>query len=494
MTKNDTILQCFEWYLPEDGTFWNHVADMAPSFLQEGITCVWLPPAYKGQGGTRDVGYGVYDMYDLGEFDQKGTVRTKYGTKQEYLNAVKVLQKNQLAVICDIVFNHRMGADEKETVTAYEDASDNRTEQISGPEQIETWTRFTFPGRKGKYSSFQWDHTCFDGTDWDDEGKKKSIYLFADKHWDSDVDSEDGNYDYLMGCDLDMSNPAVRKELDDWGRWYLNLVKPQGVRLDAVKHIEFTFFEDWLQLMRKDTNNPDLFAVGEYWNADCGKLLHYLDVNNNCLSLFDVALHFKFYQAANGSGYFDMGSLLNNTIVSERPMNAVTFVDNHDTQPGQGLSSFVMSWFKPLAYAVILLRRDGLPCVFYGDLFGIPHDNVAPTKGLKEMMMARAADAYGDQADYFDHEDIVGWIRMGDAEHPGSGMAVLMSDGPGGEKQMYAGTDHAGETYIDLLGNCSDKIVIGNDGNAVFRCNGGSVSVWMPQASAEKISVSQQRD
>jgi alpha-amylase len=43
------------------------------------------------------------------------------------------------------------------------------------------------------------------------------------------------------------------------------------VRLDAVKHIEFTFFEDWLNQMRKDTKNPDLFAVGEYWNADCGK-------------------------------------------------------------------------------------------------------------------------------------------------------------------------------------------------------------------------------
>jgi hypothetical protein len=57
--------------------------------------------------------------------------------------------------------------------------------------------------------------------------------------------------------------------------------------------------------------------------------------------LFDVALHFHFFNAANNSGFFDMGTLLNNTIVSERPMNAVTFVDNHDTQPGQGLSSFV---------------------------------------------------------------------------------------------------------------------------------------------------------
>ncbi len=487
MTKNDTLLQCFEWYLPEDGTFWKNVEDMASSFSHEGITCVWLPPAYKGQGGTHDVGYGVYDMYDLGEFDQKGTVRTKYGTKAEYLSCVKALQKNGIAVVADIVFNHRMGGDEKETVMAIEDNPANREQDISGPEEIEAWTKFTFPGRKGKYSTFQWDHTCFDGTDWNDRTKKSSIYRFADKQWDPDVDNEDGNYDYLMGCDLDMGNPAVRQELDDWGRWYLNLVKPQGVRLDAVKHIEFTFFEDWLNQMRTDTNNPDLFAVGEYWNADCGKLLHYLDVNNNCLSLFDVALHFNFFNAANNSGYFDMGSLLNNTIVSQRPMNAVTFVDNHDTQPGQGLSSFVAGWFKPLAYAVILLRKDGLPCVFYGDLFGIPHDNVSAVQGLKEMMEVRSDYAYGEQCDYFDNQDVVGWTREGDAEHAGSGIAVLLSDGPGGEKTMYAGPSHAGETYVDVLKQVKEEVVIGNDGNALFKCSGGSVSVWMPKQSAEKV-------
>ncbi len=239
--------------------------------------------------------------------------------------------------------------------------------------------------------------------------------------------------------------------------------------------------------MRTDTNNPDLFAVGEYWNADCGKLLHYLDVNNNCLSLFDVALHFNFFNAANNSGYFDMGSLLNNTIVSQRPMNAVTFVDNHDTQPGQGLSSFVAGWFKPLAYAVILLRKDGLPCVFYGDLFGIPHDNVSAVQGLKEMMEVRSDYAYGEQCDYFDNQDVVGWTREGDAEHAGSGIAVLLSDGPGGEKTMYAGPSHAGETYVDVLKQVKEEVVIGNDGNALFKCSGGSVSVWMPKQSAEKV-------
>ena len=38
--------------------------------------------------GAKDAGYSTYDLFDLGEFDQKGSVRTKYGTKEEYLSAV----------------------------------------------------------------------------------------------------------------------------------------------------------------------------------------------------------------------------------------------------------------------------------------------------------------------------------------------------------------------------------------------------------------------
>ena len=51
--------------------------------------CGCPPPTRKG--GIDDVGYGVYDTYDLGEFDQKGTVRTKYGTRSEYLSAIRML-------------------------------------------------------------------------------------------------------------------------------------------------------------------------------------------------------------------------------------------------------------------------------------------------------------------------------------------------------------------------------------------------------------------
>ena len=74
----------------------------------------------------------------------------------------------------------------------------------------------------------------------------------------------------------------------------------------------------------------------------------------------------------------------------ENPELAITFVDNHDTQPGQSLCSWIPDWFKPLAYAIILLRKQGTPCVFYGDYYGIEHDGVSSKKDiLEKMMLAR---------------------------------------------------------------------------------------------------------
>src|SRR4030095_6749197 len=97
------------------------------------ITHVWLPPAYKSSQGTGEPGYAVYDLYDLGEFDQKGTVRTRYGTKQEYLDCIKAIHDNGMDVIADIVLNHKHGGDEAELVKVQQVNADNRTEYVGEP-------------------------------------------------------------------------------------------------------------------------------------------------------------------------------------------------------------------------------------------------------------------------------------------------------------------------------------------------------------------------
>ena len=81
--KNKTMFQFFDWYVNPENGLWNKLAADAEMLAALGITAVWLPPAYKGTKGKNSEGYDVYDIYDLGEFDQKGTVATKYGTKKE---------------------------------------------------------------------------------------------------------------------------------------------------------------------------------------------------------------------------------------------------------------------------------------------------------------------------------------------------------------------------------------------------------------------------
>ena len=150
-------------------------------------------------------GYDVYDIYDLGEFDQQGTVRTRYGTKEEYLTCIKTLQENGINAIVDIVLNHIGGADETENVWVKKVNPDNRNEFISDAYEIEAYTKFTFPGRKGKYSKFIWDSKCFSGIDYDHKNTESAIFSIQNEYgegWDEVIDDEKGNYDYLMCCDI----------------------------------------------------------------------------------------------------------------------------------------------------------------------------------------------------------------------------------------------------------------------------------------------------
>ncbi|MBQ6545234.1 MAG: alpha-amylase [Lachnospiraceae bacterium] len=486
--NNNTMMQYFEWYLPNDGLWWKRCAAKAPNLRDLGITQVWLPPAYKGTC-QEDVGYGVYDMYDLGEFDQKGTVRTKYGTRQEYGEAISAFHKAGIQVFADIVLNHRMSGDGTENVSAVSVSPEDRNHEIDDTQQVKVWSRFTFPGRQGKYSTFTWNHTHFTGTDWDENTQTMDrIFRFAGKKWAKNVDPENGNFDYLMGMNVDLSNPTVIRETQKWLAWYIGETHIDGLRLDAVKHISFPFYRKLLPYIREETG-MDIPAVGEYWSGDPERLLHYLDMVNNEMSLFDAALHYSFFDASQGRR--SLKGIFDGTLVQSRPANAVTFVDNHDTQYGQSLQSFVEDWFKPLAYALILLRKEGIPCVFYSDYYGNPVRNTPLVPNLGKLIKVRRWYAYGEQEDHFQDDHMVGWVRRGDIEHENSGMAVAMSDGEPGELSMEIGAAYAGESFFDIMGVCTQPVTIDEKGVGQFRTQGRSVSVWVRQKAFEDIIVNE---
>ncbi|MDR2977657.1 MAG: alpha-amylase [Streptococcaceae bacterium] len=483
------ILQAFEWYLPADAKHWENLTKLTPKIKELGISGVWLPPASKGAAGINDVGYGIYDFYDLGEFDQKGTVSTKYGTKEEYIKLVESLQAQGIEAYADIVFDHMMGADESETVKAVQYNFSNRLQPESGVEDVEVWTKFTFPGRAGKYNDYIWTAKNFSGVDYDQRSKEHAIFAIQGQKWSPQVDDENGNFDYLMGANLDMSVPETVEQLEKWGHWFTDNVKIDGFRLDAVKHIDFHYFKTWLMNRQKQMGkDADLFVVGEYWSDEIGKLTNYLDESGNVLNLFDVPLHFNLYRASSSDGAFDMRDIFAGTLTDVRPDYAVTFVDNHDTQEGQALQSWVQGWFKEQAYALILLRKAGVPVVFWGDLMGIPSRKVgAVGTGLENMMKLRSQFEMKQQSDYLDHPDVIGWTALGDFDQEETGLAVILTNSKGGSKWMTIGAGQAHKVYVDLLGHNKDNIILNDEGRAEFPVNDGTVSIWIAQEIAAEL-------
>lgn len=58
-------------------------------------------------------------------------------------------------------------------------------------------------------------------------------------------------------------------------------------------------------------------------------------------------------------------------------------------------------------------------------------------------------------------------------------MAVVLSNGEAGTKWMNVGQPN--RTYVDITEHVEEPVVTDEEGWANFRCEAGSVSVWVPQ-------------
>jgi alpha-amylase len=279
---------------------------------------------------------------------------------------------------------------------------------------------------------------------------------------------------------------TAQQDLIRWGKSHLE-TKISGFRL-SLGEAPLRFWIEWLNAIQQQTSDP-LFAMGEDW-TDIETLHCYINATFGNLSILDVPLHYNFHRASRAGGYYDMSKILDGTLTQQQPALAVSFVENHLSQPLGLLESVVEPWFKPLAYAIILLRREGYPCIFYPDYYG-GHYFALGKDGkeheiwlnshrwlLDKFLHARQTFAYGSQYDYFDHPSVIGWTRLGNAEHP-KAMAVMMSDGWGGSKWMEVGKPDA--AFYDLTEHIQVPVYSNENGWGEFHCKGGSVSVWIEE-------------
>jgi len=195
--------------------------------------------------------------------------------------------------------------------------------------------------------------------------------------------------------------------------------------------------------------------------------------------MFDVPLHHNFYRASQAGPEYDLRTILRGALLERRPRDAVTFVDNHDTAVGCSLESWVGPEFKLIAYAVILLRPDGHPCVYHADLYGplaIPQ--------LTDLMTIRLKHAYGSTQDYFDDANCIAWIRQGNEAHPNGCVVLCANAEPKGAsftKELWVGRNHVGSVWKNLLSTAGSEetVTIAESGEATFSCPRRGVAVWV---------------
>jgi alpha-amylase len=88
-----------------------------PEWKAIGVDQIWIPPGCKGMD-PRGNGYDIYDLFDLGEFDQKGAVSTKWGSRLELEEMIRQAHTLGVGVIWDAVLNHKAGAEYPESFDA----------------------------------------------------------------------------------------------------------------------------------------------------------------------------------------------------------------------------------------------------------------------------------------------------------------------------------------------------------------------------------------
>ena len=95
----DSMLQYFN-------TSWAEITRKMPELAEAGYQSLWLPPPAKGSGGL-SVGYDLWDPFDLGSKDQRGSVATRYGTEAELLELVATAHRFGIRIYFDNIMNHR---------------------------------------------------------------------------------------------------------------------------------------------------------------------------------------------------------------------------------------------------------------------------------------------------------------------------------------------------------------------------------------------------
>ncbi len=376
--RGEVILQFFEGD-------WDEIYRRLPEIAEVGYEGMWIPsPCKSPVAGTitwGNVGYSLYDRFDLGDTPQRGTLRTRYGTRGDLRNMVDNGHWCDVRIYPDTVFNHNGNG------------PDYRYYPGMVPNDFHVWQDSGQPGgwkrayrmsdyddiNNGYGKTFQEELVSLMDIVTERDGRFQggnSPYFAADP---TPFVRHPGDYQKYPFHEYPTNLPAenVREMLVRWINWLGYAMDYDGLRLDAAKHVVAEFYgtagqydgfnhnaqwnfdqrrgfsdaneydEMYMNYIRRDDALlfAEIFsgssATFDYWR-NAGVKMRFLDFPMKINMINDA------FNNGNLSALASLGVALD-------PTEGISFVQSHD-QSGPGKLN--------LAYAY-LLTHIGLPVVYF---------------------------------------------------------------------------------------------------------------------------------
>ncbi|MEF3279909.1 MAG: alpha-amylase [Elusimicrobiota bacterium] len=308
------LLQGFHWNsVRSSKPWWNIIYENSSEIKRGQFDLVWLPPS---NDSLSDEGYLPRKLY---------IQDSKYGTEDALKSAISKLHSYGIKVVADIVINHRVG--------------------------VTDWADFRDPDWK------------LDACVKDDEYKKC-----------------EGNYDtgkgYDAARDIDHTQKYVRDSIKQWMLWLKNSIGYDGWRYDYARGFSSQYILEYTE-----ATNPS-FSVAEIWddldlnNTDKHRqaLCNWMDSVKGKIKVFDFTTKGILQYVIQTGEYWRLVDKNGRPsgLLGWWPDNAVTFIENHDTQnrtSGSGHRSWPFPSNRILEGYAYILTHPGIPTVFWPHFF-----------------------------------------------------------------------------------------------------------------------------
>ncbi|WBW74775.1 cell wall alpha-amylase-like protein Aah3 [Schizosaccharomyces osmophilus] len=284
-----------------------------------GFTAIWISPVDENIEGDPDNAGEAYHGYWNTNYEK---LNKHFGTEDDLVNLINAAHKAGIWVMLDTVVNSMA------LVGPYDQIDYSKVSPFNGPQYFHPYCIIDW--NKNNRTNIQ---DC-----WQNSG--------------------------VLLADLNVESSSVKSYLNKHIKQAVNHLGYDGLRIDAVKMMNETFFPEFV-------DSAGVFAIGEVFDYDpnvmCDYMNYHLGVTNYVVRLgfnFSFMAHDQFAPTAGFKTLQDQMKLVTTGNCSKADLGGMLiFLDNHDLPRYASYTddqAIILS-----AYSFALLW-DGIPSVYYG--------------------------------------------------------------------------------------------------------------------------------